>query len=93
MTGRAKGNLSGGRHNVYADNGCLNVREFGYDGPCLECPLETCLEDIPTNIRQMKAAPRNTGIKHDVAAGMSHEAICSKYGLTRRQIQRILGGY
>lgn len=55
---------------------------------CLSCPLPACLEDLPG--RHPATVLRDLELLEDHAAGVRPPALADKYGISLRQVFRIL---
>jgi len=74
----------------YPDDGCAAARAIGYDGPCLECPLPECLMDDDLKGKSIKNLGRDEEIRHRWKSGKSPVQLAREFGLSRRQVERIV---
>lgn len=69
------------------DTGCTAARKFGYKGPCLECPFDTCVEDFKSATQKPKHF-RYFLINQDLLSGLSPASVREKYHVSLRTIYR-----
>ena len=53
----------------HADTGCDKARAVGYNGRCLECPLDHCLED---DIKE--SVSRTSGPRREIYPALERKA-------------------
>jgi hypothetical protein len=68
----------------YQDDGCFVWHA------CLSCPLPQCIYDDPRGPRIALHRDRNTEIGRLSREGWSRRALAARFGLSRRQVFRIL---
>lgn len=69
----------------YRDEGC----EFAPS--CLDCPLPHCIEDIPRGKQRLRKEFRDRAILNSfLAEGISIKQLATKFGLSKRTVQRVL---
>ena len=68
----------------YRDEGC------DLAPACLECPLPTCIYDLPRGKQKRRSELRSEGIATLRAQGRSTREIAQAFGVSTRTVQRIL---
>jgi hypothetical protein len=68
----------------YRDEGCRVWPS------CLNCPLPRCIYDQPGGQRRQRTAARDEELRRQAAAGTPPPALAERYGLSQRQVRRIL---
>lgn len=77
---------------THRDVGCAKAKKLGYNGPCLECPFEKCLEtlDVIRKKIPVSAYPEIRGLREQ---GKSIKEIAERFNASIKTIYRILGEY
>ena len=76
----------------YPDTGCDKAKEIGYGGPCLECIILPCLEDVPAGVAHFKKQARDREIIERRKQGESRDELASRFNVTTRTIDRAING-
>lgn len=80
------------------DNGCRRAKARGYEGKCLDCPFDTCFEDV--NFKQSppvgkvskdgKLSARNLEIYNRYMEGRTTTQLMTDYKLCQSTIRGII---
>ncbi len=71
-------------HTRYQDTGCVMAPA------CLRCHLPICIYDDPRGLRGATQQERDADIARRLAGGEHSDALAREYGISRRQVFRIL---
>ena len=74
---------------TYPDEGCSKARNKGYFGPCLECPLDECLEMeciIIARIKRRRA--KHEEIRERFSKGESKADLAIAFGVSQKTVSR-----
>ena len=71
-------------HMDYRDEGCSVAPA------CLQCPLPVCRYELPQRLDGLLREPRNAAIVAAVGQSGDHDGIAQSFGVSRRQLFRIL---
>lgn len=84
------------------DNGCRRAKARGYEGKCLECPFDTCFEDVnfkqsppvgkgrPKGSKDSKLSARNLEIYNLYMEGRTTTQLMNDYKLCQSTIRGII---
>ena len=66
----------------FKDSGCR------FSASCLNCPIEICIYDNPSLVRNLEKNRRDENIIKDRAQGLSNKQISEKYNISIRTVHR-----
>lgn len=81
------------------DNGCRRAKARGYEGKCLECPFDTCFEDVnlknnppvgKRKLKELKLSARNLEIYNRYMEGITTVQLVTDYKLCQSTIRGII---
>ena len=68
----------------FKDSGCR------FSSSCLNCPIEICVYDNPSIVRNLEKSNRDNNIIKDRSEGLSIKQIAKKYSISIRTVHRSL---
>ena len=68
----------------FKDSGCR------FSSSCLNCPIEICVYDNPSIVRNLEKNNRDKNIIKDRSEGLSNKQIANKYNISIRTVHRSL---
>ena len=68
----------------FKDSGCR------FSSSCLSCPIEICVYDNPSLVRNLEKNNRDNNIIKDRSEGLSNQQIADKYNISIRTVHRSL---
>ena len=74
------------------NNDEINFKDSGcrFSSSCLSCPIEICIYDDPSFIRNLEKNNRYRNIIEDRSKGLSNQQIAEKYNISVRTVHRAL---
>ena len=68
----------------FKDSGCR------FSSSCLNCPIQICIYDDPSFVRNLEKNNRDENIIEDRSNGLSNQQIAKKYNVSIRTVHRSL---
>lgn len=74
------------------NNDEINFKDSGcrFSSSCLSCPIEICIYDDPSFVRNLEKNNRYRNIIEDRSKGLSNKQIAEKYNISVRTVHRAL---
>ena len=74
------------------NNDEINFKDSGcrFSSSCLSCPIEICIYDDPSFVRNLEKNNRYRNIIEDRSNGLSNQQIAEKYNISVRTVHRAL---
>lgn len=77
---------------VPEDKGCKKAKKLGYYGPCLECTIEPCLEDVVQGVSKAIRRSRDDKMLKAIRNGQSSKEVAVQFGVSKRTVERAIKG-